>query len=142
MRLPPHQRVSDLLHEIADLVQQADTYLVESSLSPRPVSGLGKAKSRPPTGPRPFNKPGAGKKADRSTLFKSLEKPSKRASLSEPHAASSIENRMRKMREKLAKPERDVLRAKRERKQRSRYQAGKLTVGAPKKSLGTRLRKR
>ena len=95
-------------------------------------------------GPHAFNKSGAaGKKADRTTLFKSLQNPAKpKKSGVEPHKVDSLTNRLRKMNEKLAKPERDVLRAKRERKQRSRYQAGKLTIGAPGKSFGTRMRKR
>lgn len=144
MRLPVHQRVSDLLHEIADLVQEADSYLDESALSPAPVSSLGKAKSNGPMGPNAFNKKsGAGKKMDRSTLFTSLQKPAKPGKSGiEPHKADSLTNRLRKMGEKIGKPERDVLRAKRERKQRSRYQAGKLTKDAPSKSFGTRLRSR
>jgi len=99
------------LHGIADLVQEADSFLEESSLFKSRVKPLPKAKS------------GVG-------------------GLMEPHKVDRITNNMRKTMERIDKPERDVFRAKRERKQRSRYAARKLVAGAPRKSFGTRFRVR
>ena len=111
MRVPPHQQVSDLLHEIADLVNEADLYLSESGLYKSSVKSLPKSKAQ-------------------------------LASVGEPNKSDRVANRLRNTMEKLSKPERDVFRAKRERKQRSRYQARKLVKGAPRKSFGSRFRKR
>ena len=145
MTLPQRQLVSDLLHEIAQLVQEADSYIVESKLSPLPVSGLGKKRSRPSLSPTPFAKSGSKKKKKCISLFVSLQdklKPQRRSGGLEPHKADRISNRLRRAAEKVSKPTASVLRSRRERKARSRYQAIKLVQGVPKKSLGTRLRTR
>lgn len=107
MWLSRQQLVSDLLHDIAHFVYEADLYLRESDLYQSSVKSL------------PAPKDGI-----------------------QPHEASKIDNRMRKMRERFDKPQRDILRAKRERDQRSRYQSHKLTQGVPRKILGMRFRKR
>jgi hypothetical protein len=106
------QRVSDLLHDIANLVQEADEFLAESSLFKSMVKPLPKAKT-----------PGGH---------------------SEPFSADRITNRLRKADERVGadSQRKYMLRARRERKQRSRYQASKLTIGKPRKSLGSRFRQR
>jgi hypothetical protein len=107
MGLPREQRVSDALHRIAELVQEADSYLCESA------------------------------------LFKSTVKPLPKSKVKgfEPHKASRIELRDRKLREKIDKPMRDVFPARRERKARHRYHALK-GIETPRKILGSRLRSR
>jgi len=112
MPLPRPQQVSDLLHDIAELVQEADSYLSESALFKSMVKPLPKAKA-------------AG-------------------GFSEPFAADRLTNRMRKADERVGadSQRKFMLRARRERKQRSRYQAGKLTTSKPRKTFGTRLRVR
>jgi len=99
MSLPRKQRVSDALHLIADLIQEADAYIQEDL-------------------PRPKMKDGV-----------------------EPHKRGAMDRIDRRVREKLVPLSRDVLRAKRERKARSRYQTLK-NVKAPRKVLGSRLRTR
>jgi hypothetical protein len=106
MSLPRKQRVSDALHLIADLIQEADSYLQENLLH-------GKFDA-----PKPKLKDGV-----------------------EPHKRSAIERIERRVREKIAPLSRNVLRAKRERKARSRYQTLK-NVKTPRKVLGSRLRTR
>lgn len=106
MHLPRDQRVSDLLHRIADLVQEADSFLTPKTRAPS-FAGIFTNQNKAPF----------------SELF------------------------ARRMREKLSPPARDVLRARRERKARSRYNALKLVkagpAGAgPRKILGTRFRNR
>jgi len=105
MRLPSHQRVSDLLHSIAHLVYEADAYLRESDLFKSSVKPL----------PAPRSDTGI-----------------------KPHKADGLTNRLRKM--LSGGDERNILRAKRERDQRRRYQ--RKVKDAPRKSFGTRLRKR
>lgn len=56
------------------------------------------------------------------------------------HRRDPISRIIRRVREKGTPLTRDVLRARRERKQRSRYQASKLLVRPPRKLLSTRLR--
>jgi hypothetical protein len=104
MDLPLHRLVRDTLHQIADLVQEADAYLCESDLF----------KSSTPRPPLP-------------------------KSAVQPHKADRLTNRARKMGDFLTT--RNLLRARRERKQRDRDHA-KSPAGAPEKRLGTRLRKR
>ena len=141
MGLPRDQRVSDLLHHIADLIQEADAFLCESSLSPTSFAGSRKRPSRPKLSPTSFSK--SGKKDEKSKgLFPVVKRAPLRRSGLEPNKVDGATNRIRKSEERLNPPERDVLRAKRERKQRSRYQANKLLVIKPQKTLGTRLRKR
>ncbi|MGE3483184.1 MAG: hypothetical protein AB7L09_00245 [Nitrospira sp.] len=140
MGLPRDQRVSDLLHSIADLIQEADAFLCESSLGPAPMSA-GKKLPRPKLTPTPFNS--VTKKDEKGkNLFSGIKRKPLGSSGIEPHRVDSLTNRLRKTTEKLNPPERDVLRAKRERKQRSRYQANKLLAIKPQKSMGSRLRKR
>lgn len=140
MGLPRAQQVSDLLHDIANLVQEADAYLCESSLSPTPFAKSGKKRPSPRLGPLAFAK--CGKKHNRSkNLFSPIKRTPLKKSGLQPHKVDSFTNRMRKIGERAAPPERDILRAKRERKQRSRYQANKLTGGAN-KVFGSRMRNR
>lgn len=140
MGLPREQLVSDLLHTIASLIQEADDYLCESSLSPTPFAKAGKKRPRPKLRPTPFNR--QGKKHEKGKkMFSAIKRPRAKSGGLQPHKADGLTNRLRKMRERINKPSRDVFRAKRERKQRSRYQANKLTT-TPRKVLGTRFRKR
>lgn len=113
MRLPRQQLVSDLLHNIAGLVQEADLYLRESDLFKSIVKPLPKVKVKSSSG-------GA----------------------LEPFAVDRITNNLRRTMEKLNKPSRDLFTDERERRQRSRYQKRKLVKGAPRKSFGSRLRDR
>jgi len=106
MSLPRKQRVSDALHLIADLIQEADSYLRESILH-------GKFDA-----PKPRVKDGV-----------------------EPHRRSVMDRIDRKAREKITPLSSSVLRARRERKARSRYQTLK-DVKVPRKVLGSRLRTR
>ena len=99
MTLPRRQRISDALHLIADLIQEADTYLQEDLPRPRVKDGV------------------------------------------EPHKRGALDRIDRRVREKMAPLSRDILRAKRERKARSRYQTLK-DVKVPRKVLGSRLRTR
>jgi hypothetical protein len=112
MRLPRQQRVSDLLYSIAGLIQEVDSYLRESDLFKSATKPLPAPKFKVSTGAL------------------------------EPHKVDRVSNSLRKTIERIDKPERDIMRAKRERKQRSRYQARKLVRDAPRKSFGTRLRNR
>lgn len=121
MGLPREQRVSDLLHSIADLVQEADQFLDESALFQSRLP-----KPRKPRKPTNKDK-GPGDK---------LRHPGV-----EPFKLSSADNSVRNTEEKLNKPGREFMRARRARKERARYQATKRT-GTPRKSLGTRLRLR
>jgi len=105
MPLLRQQLVSDLLHNIARLVYEADSYLRESDLYQSSVKSL--------------PKPKAG---------------------FEPHEADGLTNRIRKM--LSGGDERNILRAKRERDQRDREHSRALVTAAPKKTFGTRLRKR
>ena len=107
MNLPRHQVVSDTLHLIADLIQEANSYLSESNLFQSSVKPVPKPKA-------------AGLK---------------------PYASSAIDLAGRKLREKLNPPERDIFRAKRERKARSRYHTLKSVIAPPRKALGSRMRK-
>ena len=100
MNLPRRQLVSDALNLIADLIQEADSFLREAAL------------------PRPKLKDGV-----------------------EPHKRSSVERMERRVAEKLTPMSRDVFRARRERKARSRYHTLK-NVKTPRKVLGSRLRTR
>lgn len=81
---------------------------------------------------------------DESKLYQSSVKslPLSSSEGVQPHKADRLSNRLRKSQERIEKPTRDVLRARRERKQRSRYQTKKLVVGAPRKTLGMRMRSR
>lgn len=104
MTLLRRQQISDALHLIADLVQEADTYLRESL-----VHG----------------------KFDAPKLKDGIE----------PYKRDPIERIERRIREKYVPLTRDVLRARRERKARSRYQTLKNVI-PPRKVLGSRLRSR
>jgi len=143
MYISHRQLVSNLLLDIAMLVQEANSYLGESSLSPSPVSGLGKKRPQPKLSSITFAKSSSKKKITPLivTIQKNL-KPKLRSGGLEPNKVDRITNCMRRSAEKLAKPTASVLRSRRERKARSRYQATKLVKGVPKKSLGTRLRTR
>jgi len=144
MGLPRNRQVNDLLHQIADLVEQADVYLVESSLSPIAFCKTGKSGPRPPLSPLAFAK--TGKKPDKQGIFLSLQvrtKPLKpRASGLEPHRVDRVTNRLRNLNDKIDKPVRNKLRARRERAQRSRYHSYKGVSSTPRKLLGTKFRTR
>lgn len=147
MGFPRHQRVSDLLHEIAELVDEADQFLTESALSPIPFAKAGKRKQRPKLSPMSFSK--VGKRKQPKNLFMSLmkkakpnNKPKPKRSGLQPHQVDRITNRLRNFADRIDKKDRDVFRAKRERKQRDRYNATKDLVSMPQKSFGTRMRQR
>lgn len=140
MGLQQEQQVCDLLHKIADLVQEADSFLNESSLSPTPFNKASRKKGRPSISPTSFAK--SGDKRKQRGLFTSLVQTKPRKSGLEPHKVDRITNRLRNMGDRIDKKDRDVNRAKRERKQRSRYQAKKLLTVTPQKSLGTKFRAR
>lgn len=141
MGLPRDQRVSDLLHNIADLVHEADAFLCESSLAPTPFSKMSKKRPKPRLSATPFNR--SSKKAEKGKkLFTPIKRPPLKKTGIQPHKADSIENRMRRSSEGLKMLDRNVFRAKRERKQRDRYNANKLTKKKPEKRLGTWFRKR
>ena len=138
MPLPRDQRVCDLLTNIADLVQEADEFLCEGKFyksfstgklfSSRKPGKLFVSKAR---------KPRAQSNKDTGPNQQKLAP----AGL-QPHKADRITNRLRKSQERLDKPARDVLRARRDRQERSRYQTTKATAGKPIKHLGSRLRMR
>jgi len=141
MDLPRDQLVSDLLHQIADLIQEADAYLCESSLSPTPFAKG--SKGRPSLSAVPFAKIGKkNKKGKSSSPFTAIKRPSLRKGGIQPFKATSIENRTRRSAERINRPASAVLRARRERAQRSRYASHKLVQDIPRKILGKRLRKR
>lgn len=140
MGLPRDQQVSDLLHNIADLIHEADAYLCESSLAPTPFAKASQKRPRPKLSATPFNR--SSKKDEKGKrLFSPIKRPPLRKAGLQPHRADSIENRMRRSSEGLKMLDRNVFRAKRERKQRDRYNATKLTK-KPDKRLGTWFRKR
>jgi hypothetical protein len=129
-----------LLHGIANLVQEADAYLCESSLAPTPFSKSGQKRSKPNLSSTPFNR--SNKKDEKGKgLFTAIKRSPLKSSGLQPHKADGIENRMRRSSEGLKMLDRNVFRAKRERKQRDRYNATKLTK-KPEKRLGTWFRKR
>lgn len=140
MDLPRGQRVSDLLHGIADLVQEADEYLCESSLSPTPFAKSSQKQGRPKLTSTPFNK--SNKKDEKGKgMFSAIKRPKPGKTGLQPHKADSLTNRLRRSTEGLKMLDRNVRRAARERKQRDRHHATKLT-GKPENRLGTQFRKR
>lgn len=141
MRLPRDQQVSDLLHVIADLVQEADSYLQESSLSPMPFAKSGKKPQASGLKATPFN--AASKKDEKGKgLFTAIDRPPLGKTGLQPHKADSLSNRARRSVEGVSMLDRNVFRAKRERKARDRHHANKLLTVKPQKVLGSRLRKR
>jgi hypothetical protein len=121
MNSPRCQQVSDVLHHIAELVQEADSYLCESKLMPATSFKRPKFVASP----RSFNK---------------LKPIKPRKSVIEPHKADGVTNAARRMGDFATS--RSIFRAARERKQRSRDHARKGVVDIPRKLLGTRFRMR
>jgi hypothetical protein len=140
MDLPRDQLVSDLLHQIASLIQEADAYLCESSLSPATFASSSKKRPSPKMCATPFAKAGK-KKREKKGMFSAIKRPRLRKAGISEFKSDAVSLRMRGADAKLNKPKRDVLRSERRRKDRSNYQRSKLT-GKPETRLGSRLRKR
>lgn len=104
------QRISDTLHDIAALVQEADNYLSET--------GLFKSLFRRP----------ALKKQEKNGI--------------EPNKRDLFSRLERRLREKAIPTARDIFRARRERKARSRYYSLRGAMLPPRKIFGTRFRLR
>jgi len=120
MDLPRVQHVSEILHRIADLVQEADAYLCESDCAAFYFPDIGKkGKKKPKGGTAPLRKGGM-----------------------EPNKVDAPTNRARVVDARVNPPRRDLFRAERERKQRDRYAKYKLVTDVPIKTLGSRVRDR
>ena len=107
MTLPRRQQVSDALHLIAALIQEADSYLREGLFFDAPTLKAPKMKDGP-----------------------------------EPYAGDFAKNAERRLAAKASPPARKLLRARTERKARSRYATLKNVTAPPRKVLGSRLRTR
>lgn len=141
MGLTRAQQVSGLLHELADLVQAADSYLSESSLAPTPFSKASQKRGRPRLTATPFNR--SNKKDEKGKrLFSAIKRPALRKPGLQPHKADGITNRLRRSSEGLKMLDRNVFRAKRERKERSRHHSKKNLLVKPQKIMGSWVRKR
>jgi len=140
MDLPRDQLVSDLLHQIADLIQEADAYLCESKLSPTPFASLGKKLPKPGLCATPFAKAGK-KKEEKQRAFSGIKRPPLRKGGVQPFRVDGVTNSLRKINSKIQKPKKDTFSTEYRRRERDLYQMHKRT-GKPTKTLGSRIRKR